>query len=254
MKKTDGKELLFGLNLFSKQKTSLLKILQKWLKASNQLHLVMTPNPEQIIQSRGNSDFKQALQQADLLLPDGVGLVLAARFLAKFDKAQPIVARIAGVEVVADLLAMARQLDAAVLVVGGRDYSPADYFAYKGLKVNWTPGFTNALQPTQKEQQQLQQLIRKLKPAVVFVALGAPTQELWLVENRDLLEKNGVRIAMAVGGSFDYLLGKVPRAPYWWRKLGLEWLFRLLVEPWRWKRQLRILVFLGLIISELIRD
>lgn len=262
MKNTVDSTLLFDLNVFSSTKQSLLKNLQRWLKEGqwnfsqqspaserspsldSDLKVIYTPNPEQVVQSRGDLGFKRVLQEADLLLPDGIGLVLASRFLAKFDKAQPIAERIAGVDVVADLLEMAHQLDGEVLVVGGRDYSPSDYFVYKGLKVNWTPGFANALQPTKKEQQQLDKHIKKIKPTLVFVAFGAPAQELWLVENRALLEESGVRIAMAVGGSFDYLLGKVPRAPFWWQKLGLEWFYRLLHQPWRGKRQLRLVHFI----------
>jgi len=252
MKKIDDKELLFDLNVFGRRRSGLLSIFEKWLNEAKELHVVYTPNPEQIIQSRGNHKFKQALKKADLLLPDGVGLVWASNFLALFGKAKPLSERIAGVDVVADLLELARQRDLEVLVIGGRDYSPADYFAYKGTKVSWTAGYKSALEPTTKEKKQLEENIARIKPDLVFVAFGAPTQELWIEKNRTLLTKNKVVIAMAVGGSFDYLLNKVPRAPYWFRKLGLEWLFRLMVEPWRLKRQLRLILFIILTIKKAI--
>ena len=95
-------------------------------------------------------------------------------------------------------------------------------------------------------------MIKQIKPRLVFVALGAPTQELWIAQHRNLLRKNNVEIAMAVGGSFDYLLNKVPRAPRWMQKLGLEWLFRLIIEPWRIKRQLRLIGFIALTIKKAI--
>lgn len=253
MKKTDKKALLFGLNIFSNQKSQLLSLLKKWLLESKSLRVVYTPNPEQIVQSRGNNAFKHALQKADLLLPDGIGLVWAACFLAKFGKAKLIQERIAGVDVVAELLKIARQKELAVLVIGGRNYSPADYFAYRGAKINWLSGYQNINQPTAAEEKSIKKSIKKLQPDLVFVAFGAPAQELWIEQHRGVLAKSGVKIAMAVGGSFDYLLGKVPRAPYWFRKLGLEWLFRLLVEPWRVRRQLRIISFLGLTLQELVR-
>jgi UDP-N-acetyl-D-mannosaminuronic acid transferase (WecB/TagA/CpsF family) len=84
MKKIDDKELLFDLNVFGRRRSSLLSIFEKWLNEAKELHVVYTPNPEQIIQSRGNHKFKQALKKADLLLPDGVGLVWASNFLALF--------------------------------------------------------------------------------------------------------------------------------------------------------------------------
>lgn len=251
MKKTDGGELLFGLSVFSSRRAELLSIFENWLKEAKELHVIYTPNPEQIVQSRGNKEFKQALQQADLLLPDGIGLVWASRLLALFGKGKSLVERIAGVDVVRDLLEIARQRDLEVLVIGGREYSPEDYFAYDGAKINWTPGFKRVVQPTTQETKQLEKKVKEIKPALVFVAFGAPDQELWIEQNRVLLVKNKVIMAMAVGGSFDYLLGKVPRAPYWFKKLGLEWLFRLIVEPWRLVRQLRIISFLGLVIREL---
>jgi N-acetylglucosaminyldiphosphoundecaprenol N-acetyl-beta-D-mannosaminyltransferase len=251
MKKTDDKALLFDLNVFSSRRGKLLNIFEGWLNEPRELHVVYTPNPEQIIQSRGNDKFKQALQQADLLLPDGIGLVWASKLLALFGRAKPLSERIAGVDAVTDLLELAHQRQLEVLVVGGRDYSPEDYFTYQGSKINWTPGFKEASGPTVEEQRQLELKIKEIQPDLVFVALGAPAQELWIEEHRALLSKNRVVVAMAVGGSFDYLLNKVSRAPYWFRKLGLEWLFRLINEPWRLKRQLRIIGFLGLVIKKL---
>ncbi len=252
MKKIDDKALLFDLDVFGSSKSRLLNILKRWLDEKDQLHIICTPNPEQIVQSRGNKKFKQVLQRADLLLPDGVGLILAAKFLALFGRAKPLTERIAGVDVVTDLLSLAHQQELEVLVIGGRDYSPQNYFAYQGAKINWTPGYQHVLAPTSQEEQQLKTIITTVKPQLVLVAFGAPAQELWIDQHQDLLAKNKVVIAMAVGGSFDYLLGKIPRAPYWFRKLGLEWLFRLIIEPWRLGRQLRIISFVGLVIRELL--
>ena len=253
MKNADNTSLLFDLDIFGRRKAELLKMLEKWFNEGDQLHLVYTPNPEQIVQSRGNKDFKQVLQQADLLLPDGIGLVFAARFLSIFGKAKPIAERITGVSIVADLLKLAKEKDLEVLVVGGREYSPSDYFAYQGLKVHWQSGYQDVRRPTSDENKQLQAKIKEIKPDIVFVAFGAPFQELWLAKNKNLLEKNKVKLGMAVGGSFDYLLDKISRAPYWMRKIGLEWIFRLIIEPWRIKRQLRLVSFMFLIIKTLFK-
>jgi N-acetylglucosaminyldiphosphoundecaprenol N-acetyl-beta-D-mannosaminyltransferase len=249
MKKTDETVLLFDLNVFSKQKSLLLRNLQNKLLVGKSLTVVYTPNPEQIIQSRGDEVFRQALKSADLLLPDGVGLVVASRFLALLGQTKPIAERITGVEVAAGLLDFAQKKDFKVLVIGGKNYSPSNYFAYQGAKVDWTPGFVDVSQPTAREKSALEKKITAIKPDIVFVAFGAPAQEVWIENNRQLLQKNKVKIAMAVGGSFDFLLGQVPRAPYLMRKLGLEWLFRLLIEPWRIKRQLRLISFIFLVVK-----
>jgi len=72
---------------------------------------------------------------------------------------------------------------------------------------------------------------------ILFVAYGAPRQDVWIARNRDRLQ---VRVALGVGGSLDFAAGVVPRAPRWMRRLALEWLFRLLIQPWRWRRMLRL--------------
>lgn len=254
----------------------MLRLVQDQFLKENKLHLIMTPNPEQIIQSRGQDQLSQrflaALQSADLLLPDGVGLVLASRFLGR-----PIQEKVSGVWLVSELLKIAANQDLTTLVIGGKDYDKdhdkhhdADHDCehlfsdFKGKtsknktlknktsknKIKWTPAYRDVTQPTREEQLALQTKLRQLKPDLVFVAFGAPQQELWLAENRQLLEENGVKIAMAVGGSFDFLFGKVKRAPRLVRQLGLEWLFRLIQEPWRWKRQTRLIKFIFLTLQE----
>ena len=114
----------------------------------------------------------------------------------------------------------------------------------------WHEAFLNVTQQTQEENIVLLDFIRKLKPVAVFVALGAPHQEKWIVDNKKFLEESGVRVAMVVGGSFDVLLGKIARAPKWMQKIGLEWLFRLFQEPWRWRRQLKLLSFVKMVFQE----
>lgn len=82
---------------------------------------------------------------------------------------------------------------------------------------------------------------------ILFVAFGAPKQEFWISE---YLEKIPVKIAIGVGGAFDYISGKTPRAPLFLQNIGLEWLFRLIMQPWRIKRQLSLLQFIWLVIKE----
>lgn len=254
LKKTGDTSELFGMKLFGRGKKALLTLLEERLLLGEKTLVLFTPNPEQVVQAKDDQSFYSYLTQADYLLPDGVGLVWAAKLLAKRGKAEPLAATIPGVDAVTDLLQLAVAHRWQVLIIGGRDYTDTDQIEYPNgsLKLYWTPGYQRVQQPTTQEETELANKITDLQPDLVFVAFGAPYQERWIIEHKHLLEKNHVKLAMSVGGSFDYLLGKVSRAPRWLRSLGLEWLYRLVRQPWRWKRQLRLIRFIGLVGRELV--
>ncbi len=230
--------------------------------------LVATPNPEQVVLSQKNPTFQRTLQSMDVLLPDGSGLVLASRILAAAGKAVPISSRVTGVDLVQALLAVATQTHKTVLVIGGRGYEsigrPAKRFIkqkvmlldipgiHDSVSCYWLEGYAAAQKPTPEEEIQVEQVIRTLKPAYVFIALGAPLQEQWLLAHQDLLQKNNAQLAMAVGGAFDMLTGKLDRAPKLLQQLQLEWLYRLYQEPWRWRRQLSLFEFMKLTVQEVL--
>jgi N-acetylglucosaminyldiphosphoundecaprenol N-acetyl-beta-D-mannosaminyltransferase len=115
----------------------------------------------------------------------------------------------------------------------------------------WTEGYADAQHPSEQEEEELAAILRHVRPRIVFVALGAPLQEHWILEHEQLLHTHGVRVAMVVGGAFDMLLGLTPRAPLWMRRIGLEWLYRLCLQPWRVGRQVRLLQFCGVVLREL---
>ncbi len=162
-------------------------------------------------------------------------------------------------DVATDLLRLADQNHWPVLLVGGRGYGQSDISAAQTLAIPnvnpaiyWLAGYKRATQPTAAEEQLVSETLKKLKPKIVLVALGAPVQEEWALRHRQLLKNNGVKIVVVVGGAFDYVLGRVPRAPRWLRQLGWEWLFRLIQQPWRWQRQLRLIKFTWLILREVL--
>lgn len=259
-----------GLALFSSSKHQLLKILRDHLSQENGLFLLFTPNAEQMVLAFENTNFWRYLSQADLLIPDGFSLVLASRwrfFWRRFSQVvnshplrftpsidQPIQERIAGTDLVEELLPVCRELQLPVLVIGGQDYhqfapgakliesSSGNYYQLQpGLF--WTAGFAIKETPLDLENQQLLAILRLLRPALVLVALGAPFQERWLAENRQELARVGVKLGVAIGGAMDMILGKLHRAPKWMQSIGLEWLYRLYQEPWRWRRQLKLIRF-----------
>ncbi len=263
MKNNDKSTNFLGLKIVSSTKHELLENIFSQVKVGVDLRIVFTPNPEQLVYAKSHSWFEKVLGKADVLLPDGMGIIVGSQILSVFGKSEPILERIAGVDIVSALL---QHFSAKkVLVVGGRGYFGAEYGKWKIVPVGghlsqeikknkvslyWHEGFLNVTQPTSVEKKELLERITQLQPDIVFVALGAPYQESWIVENKKVLQESGVRLAMVVGGSFDVLLGKVARSPIWMQKVGLEWLFRLYQEPWRWRRQLNLLVFLKMVIQE----
>ncbi len=276
MKNTYKSAKIFNLGIFGSQRNALLKIIEKQISASTSEKrtplTIFTPNPEQIALASELQTFASCLGSADILAPDGVGLVFASRLLA-LKGSKPLKKRIAGVDLAAEILKIANQHDRSVLILGGRGYEklqPASRRLFPNLEIEvfelklpisagkdaaivWTPGFSQVSQPAEAEQQAVHSLISQLKPAVVFAAFGAPHQEYWICQNKPFLEKEGVLVVMAVGGAFDMLFGKLNRAPAFVRRLGLEWLYRLLQEPWRWRRQLKLVKFSWLTLKELFK-
>lgn len=260
-KKTDQTVLLFKKKIFSSSKLRLLKTIQDKVIRTKSPLVVFTPNPEQLVLAQKDAQFSANLDRADYLIPDGIGLIWAASILNLFGKAEPISSRISGIDLATDFLEWAKQASWPVLLLGGRDYHQAKNQSVqlnisgqsaKKLKLQWLMGYQQASQPTKQEEQLVVKTIKQLKPKMVLVAFGAPQQEQWVVDHLPLLKQAGVKVVLVVGGSFDVLLGKLKRAPLIMRGLGLEWLFRLIQEPRRWRRQLALLEFMGMTLEELL--
>jgi N-acetylglucosaminyldiphosphoundecaprenol N-acetyl-beta-D-mannosaminyltransferase len=197
-------------------------------------HYVVTPNPEFVMAARRDPRFRAALAGAALAVPDGGGLLLAARLWGR-----PFREQVRGTDLVYQLAALgAREghrwflLGAApgVAEAAGRALAAR----YPGLQVVGTYAGT----PRLEDDDATRAAIDAARPVdVLLVAYGAPGQEYWMARNVAAL---GVPVAIGVGGVLDYIAGRTPRAPRWLRELGLEWLFRLLIQPWRWRRQLAL--------------
>lgn len=272
------KSLFFGLPIYTAGWSDFWVLLKNHLEApqSRGLLLIFTPNPEILVQIEENPELKTVLESADILLPDGIGLLLAncwirlrQRLLFLFK--QPLMPakireKMAGVELADKLLIEAAKKNYVSLIIGGRDY--ASFWGKQGgeyqgeifedeqslikLKKNlyWTEAYQDKDEPLPIEDEAMERILKKIKPQIVFLALGSLDQEEWLVRWRARLEQAGVAVAIGVGGAFDVLFGRVARAPGFFRSLGLEWLWRLIQQPWRWRRQLRLVKFLGLVNKE----
>lgn len=232
----------------------------------NTLFTIFTPNPEQLVLAQTNDHFRSTLNQSSLNLPDGMGLVWADHWLSKRRGQFPTLKRrVTGVDSMQTLAAELLAARAPIFLLGGRDDTAAlaasslitdraqsgknaSRSALKSLVAS-DSGSAHIAQETQAERDRVIQKISEHKTKVLFVAYGAPWQESWVMANRDQLVKVGVRVAMVVGGAFEVLAGKTRRAPLKWQKFGLEWLWRLMLEPWRWKRQLSLIKFVGLVVK-----
>ncbi|MBI2845102.1 MAG: WecB/TagA/CpsF family glycosyltransferase [Chloroflexi bacterium] len=204
-------------------------------------HQIVTVNPEFVVAAQKNEEFRRVLKEADLCLPDGVGLLWASRVLGT-----PLHQRVTGTDTVHSIARVAAERGWRLFLLGGKEGVAAEG-ARKLQSQN--PGLfiagTYAGSPAREEEDKILDLVREAKPHILLVAYGVPQQDLWIYRNR---EKLGVAVAMGVGGAFDFIAGSVPRAPGWMQRIGLEWLFRLLVEPWRWRRMLALPYFVWLIL------
>lgn len=270
--------LFFKLPIYTATWLDFWTLLKKHLEKpkSKDLLLIFTPNPEILVQIDENPELKKILEGADILLPDGIGLLLANRWIRfrqrlLFAFKEPLVPtriseKIAGVDLADKLLVEAAKKNYVSLIIGGRDY--ASFWGKRGgeyqgeifedeqslirLKKNlyWTEAYQDKDEPLLIEDEAIERILKKVKPQIVFLALGSLDQEEWLLRWRARLEQAGVSVAIGVGGAFDLLFGRVARAPHFFRALALEWLWRLIQQPWRWRRQLRLLKFLGLVRKE----
>ncbi|MEZ4516745.1 MAG: WecB/TagA/CpsF family glycosyltransferase [Chloroflexota bacterium] len=198
------------------------------------LHQIATVNPEFVMAARGDATFAEVLRHADLCLPDGIGLIYASRYLGR-----PLPERIPGSAFVYHLAETAATEGWSLFLLGaapGVAEEAADILTarYPGLTIAGTHGGS----PDLSENDAIVEMINHSGAQVLYVAYGAPKQDLWIGRNRDALET--VRVAMGVGGSLDFITGRSVRAPQWVQNMGLEWLHRLYKEPWRWRRMLAL--------------
>jgi N-acetylglucosaminyldiphosphoundecaprenol N-acetyl-beta-D-mannosaminyltransferase len=201
------------------------------------LRQVATVNPEFVMRSRQDAEFRALLNAADLATPDGVGIILAARVLGR-----PLRGRTTGVGLTEALAALAARQGYRLFLLGAAPGVAAEAgriwaARYPGLQIAGAyPG-----SPAEDEREEIAARIAAGAADLLFVAFGAPAQDLWIARNRAALPT--VRLAMGVGGVFDYVTGRAPLAPPLVRRVGLEWLYRLYRQPWRWRRQLALPIF-----------
>ncbi|NEP10918.1 MAG: WecB/TagA/CpsF family glycosyltransferase [Symploca sp. SIO2C1] len=195
---------------------------------------VVTLNAEMAMQAEENEALAKVFQQAELVIPDGAGIVFYLGLQGKRQQRCP------GIELAASLLQQAGEWgeSCAVFFYGGAPdvvQTAAKVWQEKLPKLAIAGIWDGYLSP--EAEAQLKATLKEQQPKLILVGLGVPRQELWIAQNRHLCPQ---ATWIGVGGSFDIWAGVKTRAPVWMQKMHLEWLYRLYQEPWRWRRMMAL--------------
>jgi N-acetylglucosaminyldiphosphoundecaprenol N-acetyl-beta-D-mannosaminyltransferase len=217
-------------------------LVQKWVTGDS-VHTIFTPNSEIIMQAQRNPDFKNILNNADLLIPDGAGVVLASKILKR-----PLKEKVSGIDLVKNLFAAAASKNISFFILGGEpgvaEMAAVNIISEYG-KVN-IKGYAHGFFKPEEENSLIEE-INKANPDILLVGLGAPKQEFWIFNNMYRLQ---CKVCIGVGGSIDVFAGKVALTPEFIRKAGFEWLHRLIRQPERIKRMLDLPRFMLLTLKK----
>lgn len=273
---------ILEISITNDSKKEILEYLRKYLfgpaKTTQKTLTIATPNTEQLVYAVHHPWFGDILNKVDLTLPDSIGVVWAGRFLRNVDH----IARIPGVAFMEDLVGEAAKQRVPIALIGGRDgvavkalerlrrtYSGVSGWAeepgrlhirVKGANVSKvSPGLSlDTSDAADTFDTYIQMVARKIvdtRVQLVFIALGPPKQELFMEALKEEIAASSKRtprndkpiILMVVGGSFDEISGRIPAAPGWVSAIGMKWLWRLVLEPWRIRRQLALVEFVFLV-------
>lgn len=204
-------------------------VLERLKKVERRPFFIATPNPEMLLEARKSLFFRQILQHTDLNIPDGFGIILASKFLRN-----ALPKRVTGTDLMQKICESATSSTKIFLLGAGEGVAENAKLelekAYPQVKIVGTYSGS----PDAEEEKRIQKMITLSEADMLFVAFGAPKQELWLARNLPHLPT--VKVAMGVGGAFDFIAGIRKRAPMWMQKIGLEWLYRLIKQPSRIRR------------------
>ena len=228
---------VLGVQIDQKNHQECVEKVIEFLNTDSQ-HSIFTPNPEMLVMAASESYFREVLNSADLLLCDGKGVEFVT---------QKKLHRLSGVDFIEDICRVAAQENKKVFLLGTGSSEVLEKAKFEledrhlGLEiVGMHEGVTLKMSEQGVEVQdrdthkKMLETIQKADPEILFVAFGHGKQEMWIDEYLSKLPS--VQIAMGVGGSFEFIAKKLPRAPKWMRSIGLEWLFRLMLQPKRIKR------------------
>ena len=223
---------ILGINIDTLNKTKALETILAFVGDSS-TKIVFTPNSEMIMIAHTDDELKTTLNSSDLLIADGIGIVWASKILG-----YSIPERVTGYDTMSELFKIGNKGSFSFYLLGSSQ--EVIERTVHNLKTMYTElnilGYHNGYFDSIEEINIIEE-INKLKPDILFVALGAPKQEKWIYRNKTNIN---AKVCMGVGGCFDVIAGKVKRAPIFFQKFGLEWLYRLFEQPTRFKRMLKL--------------
>ena len=227
---------ILGVLIDAVTKRQALERLLEFLEGDKN-RLLFTPNPEFVLEAQKDREFMEILNKGDLVVPDGIGIVIASRITGANIKS-----RVTGCDLILSLFGEIKNTGHTVYLFGGKpgvaELAKANMEnKYPGLKI---AGFSDGYYDKQRERAVIRE-IQELKPDVLLVFNNFPKQEKWIYHNRNRLP---VKITAGLGGSVDVMAGTLKRAPVAFRKVGLEWLWRLIRQPNRIKRMYKLPLFL----------
>jgi N-acetylglucosaminyldiphosphoundecaprenol N-acetyl-beta-D-mannosaminyltransferase len=242
---------LLGIEIHAQNKDSILYKIQKNMHTGYAYMQIVSLNPENMVIASSNKKFNKVLSESAIQLIDGVGIKIGG-FLTGIETPK----RISGADFISEILSFVEESEPRVLLLGGKGnvaeklvecYS----LKYTKIKFKGLRGIEDIYKKNEAEINKILSIVADFKPHLIFCAFGSPAQELFLEEHKDKLR--GIT-CMGVGGGFDFATGRVKRAPQFIRKLGFEWLFRLVIQPWRISRQLKLIIFILLILQEKLKS
>ncbi len=246
-----------GIDQVDSQKT--IQKIEEFI-ISKKPHQIVTPDTLAILRSRKDPEYHAILQSADLVTPDGAGILWATTTLN-----YPLPERVTGIDVIHNLCQLATNKGYSLYLLGSypgvaRETALNLTKKYPGIKIAGTYHGYFSYEDYQngkdiksgnsvgnKKEEEIITEIKENKPDILLVGMGVPKQEKWINKN---LEKLGVPVCIGVGGSFDVLSGRIPRAPLWMQKHGMEWVYRSIKQPNRIFRVLALFYFIWLVIVE----
>jgi N-acetylglucosaminyldiphosphoundecaprenol N-acetyl-beta-D-mannosaminyltransferase len=208
---------------------------------NNKKTFLVTANPEIVMHANNDPNYLSVVNKANYVIPDGIGVIIASKIIK-----EPLPERIPGFEVMGELLKMGNEKRWSAYFLGAKKEVIEKAVqnikeTYPKLKIaGWHDGYFD------RNSTHITNEITLKIPDLIFVALGFPKQEMWIAENLDKFNKG---LFMGVGGSFDVLAGEVKRAPELWQKMNLEWFYRLIKQPSRWRRMLVLPQFILKVMS-----
>ncbi|MED4970384.1 WecB/TagA/CpsF family glycosyltransferase [Parageobacillus toebii] len=235
-----GKEKYLDVYVSTLNYDEILADIEKRMAAGEKSTIVAV-NPEKLIAANKDENVKQLINSATYQIPDGIGVVLASKL-----KGGRITSRVTGIDMMERLIELSAKKGYRVFLYGAKEEvvkkAKENLEAkYPGLQiVGYSNGYVN-------DYDSLVQKINESNADILFVALGSPRQELWI---KTYMNDLNVKVMQGVGGSFDVFAGHVKRAPKLFRNLGLEWFYRLVTDPKRFKRQLALPKFLWKVLWE----